>query len=809
MTAVAEQPAKVLRYTNVAIVLHWAIAAMIFGLIGSGFAMMNLMGQGSELQYNVYQVHKSFGVMVLILTVARVLWRVFNRPPEEPDSVTPLERKASHFVHMAFYSMMILIPLSGWVLITVSPIQVETVLFFQSWLPWPHVPGLTTLSESTQDLLYFLSHYAHAILAYGALILAGLHIAGALKHQLADGDFIQRMLPARGDGGQTVGFGHATAWSAALVFAVAMIGAGAVARMDPNVVADASGPTAPAVIVAAVDPAAEPPAVTQAETPAPTDAAWVRDPAVGGLTFTMEFDGETIEGAFASFETDIVFDPDNLAGSSVIVTIDTGSATLSSRSVTQSQLTGSDGFAVTDFPVATFASDAIRADGDGYLADGTLTIRGEAVPQTLAFTVEIDGDRAVAEGSLPVDRFDFGIGTRGDDVGTTLAPEVLINFAIEADRASDPSDHVVQAAPPAGKAPAWVRDEAASDLSFVMGFDGAEIRGTFGSFETEIFFDPNNLAGSSVDVAIDTGSATLSSRDVSQGQLTGSDGFAVSDFPQARFVSESIEADGAGYLAVGTLTIRDQAVPQTLAFTVDIDGDRAVASGRLVVDRFDYGIGTRSDDVGTTLAPEIVVEFNLEADRVGPGASEAAAVSTDADAAATVPGAPAPLWTVQRDESSLAFRFDFDGDEMVAAFERFDAAIRFDPDNLPGSSLNVSIDLGSAALATRGVSDFQLKGSDGFNVSRYPTATFIADTIKAVPEGYEAVGSLSLRGVDAPVVLPFTLDIEDNVGRARASVVLDRAAFGIAEGADNVGGSVTVDITITAAVASSVEMVVK
>ncbi|MEM8663237.1 MAG: cytochrome b, partial [Pseudomonadota bacterium] len=153
MTTTHAPPFRASRYTTGAIVLHWAIALLILAQIAGGYAMVEFLRTGSALQYDVFQLHKSLGVAVLILTVARILWRLFNPPPPEPASVNALERTVSHIVHMAFYALLLLIPLSGWFLITVSPIQIETVLFFTDWLPWPHIPGFAALPEAARENL--------------------------------------------------------------------------------------------------------------------------------------------------------------------------------------------------------------------------------------------------------------------------------------------------------------------------------------------------------------------------------------------------------------------------------------------------------------------------------------------------------------------------------------------------------------------------------------------------------------------------------------------------------------------------------
>ena len=70
------------RYTRVAIALHWVTAAAILALIAVGWIMGD-MPKG-EAQFATVQLHKSFGILVLLLSVARVAWRLMNPPPPAP-----------------------------------------------------------------------------------------------------------------------------------------------------------------------------------------------------------------------------------------------------------------------------------------------------------------------------------------------------------------------------------------------------------------------------------------------------------------------------------------------------------------------------------------------------------------------------------------------------------------------------------------------------------------------------------------------------------------------------------------------------
>ena len=138
-------------------------------------------------------MHKSFGITVLLLSVLRLAWRLFNPPPPEP----PMPRWqliASQVVHWGFYVIMIGMPLSGWIMVSASPLNLPTLLY--KTIPWPHLAFIHSLPPDAKKAWGHWGGSAHGLLAKLAYVLIGLHIAAALKHQFIDRDnLIARMAP--------------------------------------------------------------------------------------------------------------------------------------------------------------------------------------------------------------------------------------------------------------------------------------------------------------------------------------------------------------------------------------------------------------------------------------------------------------------------------------------------------------------------------------------------------------------------------------------------------------------------------------
>lgn len=179
------------RYTLVAIILHWVMALGILALAGIGMAMTHLKLDPLEL-FQLYQLHKSIGITILLAAILRLAWRLANRPPALPSSMTQFERKAAEGSHFLLYFFLFALPLTGWALVSASVLNIPTVLY--GVVPWPHLPILSTLSNKkpVEDSLKLV----HAYGAWALIALVAIHAGAALHHHfIAKDDVLRRMLP--------------------------------------------------------------------------------------------------------------------------------------------------------------------------------------------------------------------------------------------------------------------------------------------------------------------------------------------------------------------------------------------------------------------------------------------------------------------------------------------------------------------------------------------------------------------------------------------------------------------------------------
>lgn len=371
-----------------------------------------------ERGFALFQLHKSVGITILLLTLVRLTWRLTHRPP--PAVEGGFQGFLAKAVHTLLYAFMIAAPLTGWAVVSTSRIEVPTLLF--GVVPWPHLPLSRAMHEIAEE--------GHELLAWIGIALVLLHVAGALRHQwlLRDG-LLRRMAP---DG---------KAWAAfALLALVVAVYFGTGMKIASDVVASGGYDRAES---AAPGPARVPLAAAPAPTLEATEAAeedeaavepgpppvWAIQPG-GSLGFTVTSGEDSYRGSFAGWSGTIAFDPDNPETADIRITVDLASATVGDATM-DGMLVGAEFLAASANPTATWRSTAVRRTGPNrYNASGTLSLKGASKSQSLSFTLSGEGLRRHIEGSANIDRAAFGVGTGESAQG--LASSVALNFSFDA-----------------------------------------------------------------------------------------------------------------------------------------------------------------------------------------------------------------------------------------------------------------------------------------------------------------------------------------------------------------------------------------
>ncbi len=179
------------RYGATSMALHWIIALLIVVQLCLGWYMNELLPDHSAAQDRVQDIHVTVGLSILILVLIRIGVRLTHRSPPLPWTLALWERALARASHWLFYILLLVLPLTGWALVS---IRHEDIPFFG--LAWPAMPGLDHMARpEARAIGGQLKHLHIYTLIWIVLVNLALHVAGALKHQFDGSPVLWRMLP--------------------------------------------------------------------------------------------------------------------------------------------------------------------------------------------------------------------------------------------------------------------------------------------------------------------------------------------------------------------------------------------------------------------------------------------------------------------------------------------------------------------------------------------------------------------------------------------------------------------------------------
>ncbi len=409
MTATDSVPARRVEPTNttstygwVERAFHWSIAILIVTAVILGREAYHApFATDEELARKawLFSFHKTVGVSIFFLALLRIVWAVIQPRPRPLHPDRQAETMVAAAVHWLLYGSLLLVPLLGWVE------HAATTGFAPIW--WPFGQGLPFVPQDP-DLAKTLAtlHTTFVKVLVGAVVL---HVAGTLKHVFLDRDLtLARMWRGADPGPLEASKSHAlpivialAVWGVTLGVGLALVPAGAPAA--PQVAAEATGA-----------------------------ANWqVED---GTLSITVSQLGQPVTGSFGDWQAAIDFDEAPRAdgtNGNVQVSVATGSLALGSVS---EQATSADFLSSEAFPIATYDA-VIRAEGEGYVAEGTFALRGVEIELALPFTLTIEGDQATMAGEAALDRRTFEMGETYPDE-SSVGFTVTVGVALTASRSA-------------------------------------------------------------------------------------------------------------------------------------------------------------------------------------------------------------------------------------------------------------------------------------------------------------------------------------------------------------------------------------
>ena len=384
-------------YTNTAKILHWAIA----GAIVLQFVLANLADNAGDADLAVRELallanHKSVGITILVLALLRLAWRSKNPPPALPATAPVWQVRASHVSHWTLYGLIVVIPITGWMMSSASAYSVSWFNLFQ--LPDFVAPD-PELKKTFEEI--------HETLAKVLFLLALLHILAAVKHAVVDKDgVLNRMLSPL----------------SLIVFA-------GIVAFGVGVLAQAGKPAANSTEArrAVATGAAEEYGVAHSELP-----AWQVDQASSYIRFTGDQAGAEFEGEWLSWSAELQFSPSDLASSAFDVTVHTADVTTNDQERDE-VLSDPEWFDPYEYPEAYYRAASFTANDDGsFNANGNLIIKGTSLPVVLKFTVEQQNEHHVLLGHAEFLRLDIGVGVGEWEDTSWVSDEVSVDVRVEA-----------------------------------------------------------------------------------------------------------------------------------------------------------------------------------------------------------------------------------------------------------------------------------------------------------------------------------------------------------------------------------------
>ncbi len=353
------------KYSKPAIAIHWIVAVLIIGMIPFGWYMSDLDFSPDKLK--LYAWHKSIGITILALFFVRLGWRLYKGVPA-PLPHKEWERKLAKTSHILLYILMAIMPLTGWLMSSANGFPVSVWGMFV----------LPDLIDKNQDLGHFLNAL-HSKIAWAIIVIASVHLLGALKHHFIDKDnTLRRMLP---------------------VFLCFL------------------------------------PFTAQAQDTAVQQ--WKIIPERSEIVFVAQWDASDVRGEFSNFDGDIFFDKDNLEQSYADIVIDMTSFDTGYLERDE-EIAGPNWFSLANYSKAQFKTTHIIYDPEGdqdhdFIAQGTLSLKGQIKPIELPFSIEFDDEgNALMKGETSLSRLDFEIGQAGWQSTEIIKENVEIKIELAA-----------------------------------------------------------------------------------------------------------------------------------------------------------------------------------------------------------------------------------------------------------------------------------------------------------------------------------------------------------------------------------------
>jgi cytochrome b561 len=177
-------------YSQAARRFHWWTVAFVLVQIPLGLYMAyrgNVQKIFDATTNFLYSSHKLLGMIILLLVLARLIYRLTHGAPPDEPTIEPWQKVAGHANHWGLYLLLIAVPIGGWIGVSLYPAL--------DIFGWFSLPGLVSPDQAMATKVF----YYHFLGALAIVMLVGLHVSAALFHYFIRKDgVLRRMLPSAG-----------------------------------------------------------------------------------------------------------------------------------------------------------------------------------------------------------------------------------------------------------------------------------------------------------------------------------------------------------------------------------------------------------------------------------------------------------------------------------------------------------------------------------------------------------------------------------------------------------------------------------
>ena len=391
-------------YHPVSRTLHWAVA----GMVVLQFVLARLAENAEQTDSTLRQLallanHKSVGMTILVLVAVRLLWRRKAPPPALPPTMDRWQVLASRISHWTLYGLLLLLPISGWLMSSASAYSV-------SWFNLLQLPDLVAPNDALEETLERI----HETLAVTLLIVAGIHVLAAIKHAVIDKDGVLSGMSST----LSITLGALILGAGIWTLGTAGGGSPGAAQAIPTAGSHSLGDVSGGAPVAAAGNSQLP--------------EWQIDYADSYIRFTGDQAGASFDGEWQDWSASMRFDAEQLDDSVFDVTIRTV-AVETGDDDRDSTIVGAEWFDTANYPEAHYRTSSFTALGNvGFTAEGQLLVKDSAADVALEFTVRREGERRVLMGFARIERLALGLGTGEWEDTTWVSNEVTVSVRVAA-----------------------------------------------------------------------------------------------------------------------------------------------------------------------------------------------------------------------------------------------------------------------------------------------------------------------------------------------------------------------------------------